>query len=273
MKEVRGKVAVITGAASGIGRGMAESFAARGMRVVLSDVEQIALESTTDHLRAAGATVRAVVADVSKAKDIELLAEETLRIFGAVHVLCNNAGVGAGGMPSWTSTLDDWNWVIGVNLTGRGSGHPYLSANHDQTGYGGTHSEYCIDGGLKPRRGCALCGDQVCRGCALGDRPSGTHAGWVPTENIRALPWLCQHQYPQFRSQSPGRVFRPGANIDAARGRCLQVMIRGTSEGRLESANCRGSGPRGHSRRALLYFHASGLAAARGASNKSDLER
>jgi NAD(P)-dependent dehydrogenase (short-subunit alcohol dehydrogenase family) len=118
MKEVAGKVAVITGAASGIGRGMAEAFAAQGMRLVLSDVERVALEATADSLSRAGSHVHAVVADVSKAKDIEMLAEETLRIFGAVHVLCNNAGVGAGGTPSWTSTLDDWNWVIGVNLMG-----------------------------------------------------------------------------------------------------------------------------------------------------------
>lgn len=118
MKDVKNKVAVITGAASGIGRGMAETFAAAGMRVVLSDVEQPALEVTTASLRAKGADVHAVVADVSKAEDVSRLAKATLEKYGAVHVLCNNAGVVAGGYPIWKSTLDDWTWILGVNLMG-----------------------------------------------------------------------------------------------------------------------------------------------------------
>ena len=118
MKDVHGKVAVVTGAASGIGRGMCESFVEAGMRVVLSDVEQDALEHTTQALRQAGADVHAVVTDVAKADQVEALAEETLRTYGAVHVICNNAGVATGAMPSWNSTLDDWNWILGVNLMG-----------------------------------------------------------------------------------------------------------------------------------------------------------
>lgn len=118
MKDVKNKVAVITGAASGIGRAIAETFADAGMRVVLSDVEQPALESTAADLRANGADVHTVVADVSKAGDVSTLAESTLGKYGAVHVLCNNAGVAAGGWPTWTSTLDDWTWIIGVNIMG-----------------------------------------------------------------------------------------------------------------------------------------------------------
>ena len=118
MKDVHGKVAVVTGAASGIGRGMCESFVEAGMRVVLSDVEQKALELTTQTLRAAGADVHAVVTDVAKPEQVEALAAETLRKYGAVHVVCNNAGVGTETRPSWNSTLDDWNWVLGVNLMG-----------------------------------------------------------------------------------------------------------------------------------------------------------
>jgi NAD(P)-dependent dehydrogenase (short-subunit alcohol dehydrogenase family) len=116
MKDVKNKVAVITGAASGIGRGMAETFVAAGMKVVLSDIEPKALEATAQSLRAGGADVHSVVTDVSKPEQIEALAAETLRRYGAVHVLCNNAGIGAGGNPSWTTTLDDWNWILGVNL-------------------------------------------------------------------------------------------------------------------------------------------------------------
>ena len=118
MKDLKNKVAVITGAASGIGRGMAETFADAGMRVVLSDVERVPLESTTDNLRASGADVHAVVADVSKAEDVSALAQSALQKFGAVHVLCNNAGVAVVCRPSWTGTLDDWAWILGVNLMG-----------------------------------------------------------------------------------------------------------------------------------------------------------
>lgn len=118
MKDVKNKIAVITGAASGIGRGMAESFAAAGMKIVLSDVEERALAATTAALRASGADVHSVVTDVSKAEQVEALAAETLRKYGSVHVLCNNAGVGAGGWPGWATTLDDWHWVLGVNLMG-----------------------------------------------------------------------------------------------------------------------------------------------------------
>lgn len=118
MRDVKGKVAVVTGAASGIGRGMCETFVAAGMRVVLSDVEEKALALTTAALREGGADVHGVVTDVSKPEQVEALAQETLRTYGAVHVVCNNAGVGVTTFPSWTSTLDDWRWVLGVNLMG-----------------------------------------------------------------------------------------------------------------------------------------------------------
>ena len=118
MKDVHGKVAVVTGAASGIGRGMCAAFVEAGMRVVLADVERQALDSTAATLRDAGADVHTVVTDVSKPDQVGALADETLRHFGAVHVVCNNAGVGTETMPSWSGTLDDWNWVLGVNLMG-----------------------------------------------------------------------------------------------------------------------------------------------------------
>jgi len=118
MQDVNNRVAVITGAASGIGRGMAETFAAAGMKVVLSDIEADSLHATTQQLRDTGAEVHAVLADVSKHEQVEQLAAAALQKYGAVHVLCNNAGVGSGNTPSWTSTLDDWQWIIGVNLMG-----------------------------------------------------------------------------------------------------------------------------------------------------------
>ena len=118
MKDVKNKIAVVTGAASGIGRGMAEAFVAAGMKVVLADIEQAALEETARSLLAAGADVHSVVTDVSKADQVENLARRTLEKYGAVHILCNNAGVSVRSSPSWSSSLDDWQWILGVNLMG-----------------------------------------------------------------------------------------------------------------------------------------------------------
>jgi NADP-dependent 3-hydroxy acid dehydrogenase YdfG len=117
MKEFRDKVAVITGAASGIGRAMAERCAQEGMNVVLADVEEAVLAQTESEMKAAGASVLAVLTDVSRARDVETLARKTLNAYGAVHLLCNNAGVGAGST-AWESTINDWKWTLGVNLWG-----------------------------------------------------------------------------------------------------------------------------------------------------------
>jgi NAD(P)-dependent dehydrogenase (short-subunit alcohol dehydrogenase family) len=117
MKELRGKVAVITGAASGIGRGLAERCVQEGMKVVLADVDEAALSQTERELKDAGADVIAVRTDVSKSGDVDALAQRALGAFGAVHLLFNNAGVGAG-TTVWESTLEDWQWVLGVNLWG-----------------------------------------------------------------------------------------------------------------------------------------------------------
>lgn len=116
MKEVSGKVAVITGAASGIGRAMAEAFVEAGMKLVVADIDEAALQTTARELRAHG-DVHPVVADVSKREQIERLADEAEARYGAVHVLCNNAGVSVGpGVASWDNTLDDWQWILEVNL-------------------------------------------------------------------------------------------------------------------------------------------------------------
>jgi NAD(P)-dependent dehydrogenase (short-subunit alcohol dehydrogenase family) len=118
VRDLKGKVAVGTGAASGIGRGMAEAFVAAGMKVVLADIEQVTLEETTRSMLATGADVHSVVTDVSKADQVESLAKRTLEKYGAVHVLCNNAGISVRSGPSWESSLDDWQWILGVNLMG-----------------------------------------------------------------------------------------------------------------------------------------------------------
>jgi NAD(P)-dependent dehydrogenase (short-subunit alcohol dehydrogenase family) len=118
MKDFNNKVAVITGAASGIGRALAERCARGGMKVVLADVEPRELAEVEANLRAGGGTVLPVRTDVSQAKDVEALAQQTVEAFGAVHLLCNNAGVATSGALVWESGLTDWEWVIGVNLWG-----------------------------------------------------------------------------------------------------------------------------------------------------------
>ncbi len=116
MRSLRRKVAVITGGASGIGRAIAGRFAAEGMRLALADVEEPALARTVEELAAAGAEVIGVRTDVSQLDDVRALADTTLSQFGAVHVVCNNAGVAGGSVID--SPIEVWQWVLGVNLWG-----------------------------------------------------------------------------------------------------------------------------------------------------------
>lgn len=117
MEEFAGKVAVITGAASGIGRALAEHCAQEAMKVVLADIEIAALAEVEDALRAAGADVLAVPTNVADAASVATLAARTFEHFGGIHLLCNNAGVAVGG-PIWQASAADWEWVLGVNLWG-----------------------------------------------------------------------------------------------------------------------------------------------------------
>jgi NAD(P)-dependent dehydrogenase (short-subunit alcohol dehydrogenase family) len=117
MKDLKGKVAVVTGAASGIGRAMAERFAREGMKVVLADVEAGPLAEARDSVARTAAGAIAVQTDVSRPEQVEALARGTFEAFGTAHVVCNNAGIGAGGM-MWQVPLPDWSWILGVNLMG-----------------------------------------------------------------------------------------------------------------------------------------------------------
>ncbi len=119
MEEFKDRTAVITGAASGIGYALAERFGSEGMNVVMADVEEAALETAHNKLSDLGVNAIAVKTDVSQAKQLEGLADKAYEAFGAVHILCNNAGVSGGSVkPLWEQPTNDWNWVMGVNLWG-----------------------------------------------------------------------------------------------------------------------------------------------------------
>jgi len=120
MDELAGKVAVVTGAASGIGLALAERFAAEGMKVVLADVEEAPLAAAQAAIVAKGGTAMAVRTDVMHEAQIRSLADTAFAKWGHVHVLCNNAGVGGGSMAEgvWGAPMQDWDWVLGVNFTG-----------------------------------------------------------------------------------------------------------------------------------------------------------
>ncbi len=117
MREIEGKVAVVTGGASGIGRGLCEALAGAGMRVVVADIDAAGAEKAAAELKHRGAESLAVPTDVSDRASTEALAETAFREMGAVHVVCNNAGVIVGGSLQ-NATPDDWEWILSVNLGG-----------------------------------------------------------------------------------------------------------------------------------------------------------
>ena len=117
MEQLEGRVAVVTGASTGIGRSIARSFARAGMQVVLASQNEGRLAAAVDELRATGADVLGVPTDVADEAAVEHLAAATIETFGAVHVLVNNAGIYAPGY-AWEISREDWEWVVGVNLWG-----------------------------------------------------------------------------------------------------------------------------------------------------------
>src|SRR5258708_6472889 len=118
MKDLAGRVAVITGAGSGFGREFARIGASERMKLVLADVQQDALDEAVAEARGSGAQALGVRADVSNAAEVQQLAAQTVEKFGAAHLLFNNAGVAAGGGFVWEVSLKDWQWVMSVNLMG-----------------------------------------------------------------------------------------------------------------------------------------------------------
>jgi NAD(P)-dependent dehydrogenase (short-subunit alcohol dehydrogenase family) len=117
MKNLKGRVAAVTGAASGLGRSMALAFAAEGMDVALADVDEKGLSSVENEIRSKGVRAFTMRVDVSKAAEVDAFAARTLADLKAIHVVCNNAGVSPLGA-AWETSVADWQWILGVNLWG-----------------------------------------------------------------------------------------------------------------------------------------------------------
>lgn len=117
MKQLKGRVAAVTGAASGLGRSMALAFAAEGMHVALADVDEKNLSRVEHEIRSKGVRAFTMRVDVAKGADVDAFAERTVQELGSVHLVCNNAGVSPLGAV-WEASAADWQWILGVNLWG-----------------------------------------------------------------------------------------------------------------------------------------------------------
>ncbi len=225
MKDVQGRVAVITGAASGIGRGMAESFAAAGMKLVLADVDADRLASVAQELEKSGAEVVPVKTDVSKQDEVDELARRALDAFGAVHVVCNNAGVAHGGVPTWQSTLHDWEWIVGVNLMGvvhgvraftpllleQGEGHIVNTASMAGLISGGGNALYGVTKHAVVALSEALFNELAAQNPSRV-RVSVLCPGWINTQILqssqRNQPEAVRHHLPQDRTSPEAEIRR-----------------------------------------------------------------
>ena len=196
MKEFRDKVAVVTGAASGIGRSIADRCALEGMKVVLADIELPALQQAKREMSRTGATVLAVKTDVSKAGDVEALAQKTLDAFGGVHLLFNNAGVGNLGT-MWEYSQAEWEWVLGVNLWGIIHGLPRVRPHYADAGHRLPNRQYGINrrvSALPPQRN--IPSDETRSGGALRAALLLARAKEHEGQGVGALSRMGEHAHP-----------------------------------------------------------------------------
>jgi NADP-dependent 3-hydroxy acid dehydrogenase YdfG len=153
MKQLRDRVAVVTGAASGVGKALAKAFLGEGMKVVLADVEAPALKATAEELGSLG-EVSSLVTDVRRYEALEALADHTYSTFGACHLLCNNAGVSVAQLKVWETTPNDWTWVHGVNVHGVVHGIQAFVPRMIEAGHEGlVMNTSSGDGGIQPLAG------------------------------------------------------------------------------------------------------------------------
>jgi len=153
VKDLRNKTAIVTGAASGIGAGIAQTLARAGMKVALLDVQEAALDDLRRQIETAGGKAIAVVTDVSDAGSVAAAARRAEEAFGNLHVAVNNAGVAMHGTPLEEIGLEDWNWVIGVNIYGVVHGIRSFVPMLRKHGEGGHIVNTASIGGLQMRPG------------------------------------------------------------------------------------------------------------------------
>ncbi|MYB38407.1 MAG: SDR family NAD(P)-dependent oxidoreductase [Gammaproteobacteria bacterium] len=212
METVQNKVAVVTGAASGIGLGMTRALAGAGAHVAMLDVEGDALAKSHAEFDTANVDVRRYRCDVSNLAQVEEVASRVRDDFGGVHIVCNNAGVGAGG-PIDEATQQDWQWVLGVNLYGRRPRNAGICADHQGNRAGRRrrpHRQHRLGhGDVDPSRRLGVFGVEVRCGGHLRGHPRGTRP--VPHRRLGAMPLHCRHPHPPVWAQPPSGVRRSPA--------------------------------------------------------------
>lgn len=228
MQRFEGRTAVVTGGASGIGRGMAEAFAKAGMKVVLADIEEAALERATAEMKAGGAEVTGVRCDVADPASVDALAKAVLEATGAVHVLCNNAGVAGESAPTWERSLEDWDWVMGVNLRGVVHGVRSFVPIMIEQGDEGHIVNTASMAGLMPGGGtygvsksaCVALSESLFTELAAAAPKIGVSVlcpGWVRTRIIEA-----ERNRPEAPREDPGRTSPIAEHMRALVGRAIE---------------------------------------------------
>ena len=234
VKDFRGRVAVVTGAASGIGRALAARFAAEGMKLVLADVEPGALAAAARELAAAGCETLAVETDVSRAEQVEALARRTLDAFGAVHIVCNNAGVFTGGL-CWEAPIADYEWVLGVNVWGVIHGIRSFVPDPARAGRRRSRGEHRLDGGAHhPALRRHLPHEQARRAGALRVPAPRAGAARLAGPRLRAVSRAGGDPHRRGRAQPPrapaarSRARRPAPERDLVQQAIAQGVATGT---------------------------------------------
>ena len=242
MRELNGKTAFVTGGASGIGFALCRAFAEAGMKVMLADIETDALAAAVRSLNYFGPNVRSVICDVADPGSVESAAKASYEAFGNVHVVCNNAGVGAAVGNIDNISLDNWRWVLDVNLMGVLHGIrtflPHIRA-HGEGGHIVNTASMAgmLTGwhGIQP-----LPGEQVRGGRHVGRAGDAAKAAWYWGD--RPLSGVCSYPDPRERAQSPGalrtasgprrrdpggRNGRPGSRTRTVRARTVACSFAG----------------------------------------------
>ncbi len=242
MKEVRGKVAVVTGGASGIGLAMLEAFGAEGMKLVVADIEQAALDQSVAGLRARGFEVVGVRCDVASYADMEALAAATIDAFGKAHLVAHNAGVSITG-PIWEMSLDDWRWVYDVNVWGiihgikaltplqlasDEPGHVIITASEAAILGIGHHAPYCSSKAAALSLGLSLHSELVAANSQIG--VSVLLPGMVDTDIHRSWRNRPREDRPWSARESADPEARARADAFQARGVSPQEIARVTLE-------------------------------------------